>query len=43
MAQNTAYQEHGGLLIGLGTDFVMDSLRSDPRYAELLRRMGLPQ
>jgi tetratricopeptide (TPR) repeat protein len=39
---NTAYQEHDRLLIELRTDFPMDSLRSDPRYAELVRKIGLP-
>jgi tetratricopeptide (TPR) repeat protein len=39
---NTAYQEHDGL-IALRTDFTFDSLRSDPRYAELVHRVGLPQ
>jgi TolB-like protein/tetratricopeptide (TPR) repeat protein/class 3 adenylate cyclase len=40
---NTAYQEHGTGLIGLRTDFMFDSLRSDPRYAELVRKIGFPQ
>jgi serine/threonine protein kinase len=40
---NTAYQEHDPNLIGLRTDFAIDSLRSDPRYAELVRKVGLPQ
>lgn len=31
------------LLIELRTDFTMDSLRSDPRYAELVRKIGFPQ
>jgi serine/threonine protein kinase/tetratricopeptide (TPR) repeat protein len=39
---NVAYQEHDGL-IALPTDFTFDSLRSDPRYAELVRKVGLPQ
>jgi len=39
---NVAYQEHDGL-IALRTDFTLDSLRSDPRYAELVRKVGLPQ
>ena len=39
---NVAYQEHDGL-IALRTDFTFDSLRSDPRYAELVRKVGLPQ
>ena len=40
---NTAYQEHDFLLSGLPTDFLFDSLHSDPRYAELVRKIGLPQ
>jgi TolB-like protein/predicted Ser/Thr protein kinase len=40
---NTAYREHGHLLYGLRTDFTLDSLRSDPRYAELVRKIGFPQ
>ena len=40
---NTAYQEHDLSLIQLRTDFTMDSLRSDPRYAGLVRKIGFPQ
>jgi hypothetical protein len=40
---NTAFQEHDSSLTGIRTDFVMDPLRSDPRYADLIRRIGLPQ
>ncbi len=40
---NTAYQERDGLLEGLKTDFLLDPLRSDPRFAELVQKVGLPQ
>jgi TolB-like protein/cytochrome c-type biogenesis protein CcmH/NrfG len=40
---NTAYQEHDILLINLRTEIAFDSLRSDPRYAELVRKIGFPQ
>jgi len=39
---NTAYEEHDGLQ-ALRTDFTFDSLRSDPRYTDLVRKIGLPQ
>ncbi len=40
---NTAYQEHDFLMNSLRTDFTLDSLHSDPRYAELVRKIGFPQ
>jgi serine/threonine protein kinase/tetratricopeptide (TPR) repeat protein len=38
-----AYQDHSPWLIWLKVDPRFDRLRSDPRYADVLRRMGLPQ
>ena len=39
---NTALQKHDPGLLGLRTDFALDSLRSDPRFALLVRKVGLP-
>ena len=39
----TAYQERDFFLFGLKTDFLLDPLHSDPRFAELVRKVGLPQ
>ena len=40
---NIAYQEHDWLLIGLKTFIPLAPLRTDPRFAELVRKVGLPQ
>ena len=40
---NTAYEERDWLLEGLKTNFQLDPLRSDPRFLELVRKVGLPQ
>jgi TolB-like protein/Tfp pilus assembly protein PilF len=40
---NNAYEERDWLLICLNTDFLLDPLRSDPRFAELVPKVGLPQ
>ena len=39
---NTAFQEHDEGLMGLKTDFTLDPIRSDPRFVELVRKVGLP-
>ncbi len=36
-----AYREHDNL-INLKTDFLLDPIRSDPRFAELVKQVGLP-
>jgi TolB-like protein len=36
------YRQHDGGMSFLKTDWIMKSLRSDPRYADLLRRLKLP-
>jgi serine/threonine protein kinase len=37
-----AYQEHASWLVFLGAYPSFNNIRTDPRYADLLRRMGLP-
>jgi TolB-like protein len=38
-----AYEERDYQIEGLRTDFRLDPVRSDPRFAELVRKVGLPQ
>jgi eukaryotic-like serine/threonine-protein kinase len=40
---DSAFQERAFGVDGIRTNFTLDSLRSDPRYAELVRKIGLPQ
>jgi hypothetical protein len=40
---DTAYREHDWPLIALNTELQLDPVRSDPRFAELVRKVGLPQ
>jgi hypothetical protein len=40
---NAAYEERDYQMEGLRTDFRLDSVRSDPRFAELVHKVGLPQ
>ncbi len=37
-----AYEERASRLIWLKTEPMIDSLRSDPRFGELLRRLRFP-
>ena len=38
-----AFQERDWGLLSLKTEFALDPIRSDPRFAELVRKVGLPQ
>ena len=35
------YEEHDGWLMNLKVDFLLDDVRDDPRFAALLKKMGL--
>jgi TolB-like protein/Tfp pilus assembly protein PilF/predicted Ser/Thr protein kinase len=39
---NTAMQKHEPYIISVNTDYRFDPLKSDPRFGELVRKLGLP-
>ena len=40
---NVAYQERNLWIPNMPTDYALDPLRSDPRYKELVRKVGFPE
>ena len=42
-ALEEAYKERSPFLLGIRTNRTLDNVRSDPRFADLVRRIGLPQ
>jgi hypothetical protein len=38
-----AYREHTGMLLRLQLDAAYDGLHADPRFLDLIRRIGLPR
>ena len=38
-----SYKEHAASMTYLGVDVFWDGFHSDPRYLDLLRRIGLPE
>ena len=39
---NKAYKEHSGFLLYIRSDARMKALQGDPRFQDLIRRMGFP-
>jgi hypothetical protein len=40
---NRAYEQRDVQLVSLKTDPSLDGLRQDPRFADLVKRVGLPR
>jgi len=40
---NQGYREHTALLLRLQVNPAYDDMRTDPRFQELIHRIGLPQ